>query len=75
MLSKDCILEHGLKVNDWEMYRNNLIMVYRTLGYTEDKIEKAIDIVNHEYKRKYSGEREGSQLYFYSNLLSYCIGK
>lgn len=68
MLSKDCILEHGLKVNDWERYRNNLIMVYRTLGYTEDKIEKAIDIVNHEYKRKYSGEREGSQFYFYSNL-------
>lgn len=68
MLSRKNVLEKGLLVNNWESYKDILKDVYERKGYGKEKIQKTLDIVNREYKRKYLGDREDSQLYFYSNL-------
>lgn len=56
MLSRKNVLENGLLVNNWESYKDILKDVYERVGYGKEKIQKTLDIVNGEYKRKYLGD-------------------
>lgn len=66
LYSKEDVLQYGLKTNDWDTYKYHLISTYQKIALSQSDIEKAISIVEQEYKRKYS-ERI-SQLCFFSNL-------
>lgn len=67
--SKSRLLRDGLKTNEWEFYCSNLKNFYMNVGFSEDKIQKAVDIVEDEYKRKYSSTNNiKAQLCFLTNL-------
>lgn len=66
--SKSILLKNGLKTNEWDVYCLNLKNVYLNAGVSEEKVQEAVDIVKHEYDRKYSGYDRKAQLCFFTNL-------
>lgn len=53
LYSKEDVLQYGLKTNDWDTYKYHLIGTYQKIALSQSDIEKAISIVEQEYKRKY----------------------
>lgn len=66
LLDKSNVLDNGLQPNEWNWYSQMLACTFRKLGLGQEDLNKAMDLVKHEYDRKYI-EREPS-LCFYSDL-------
>lgn len=66
VLDINSILDKGLHPNEWKWYSQTLIDAFRNLDINEVDLIKAMDLVKHEYERKYI-EREPA-LCFFSDL-------
>lgn len=70
MYSFEKVEKEGLKTNEWSNYSDNLRCVYEAIGMDEKMIDKALDAVQKEYKRKYENYERNSQLCFFVNINS-----
>lgn len=70
LYSFEKIEKEGLKTNTWNSYSDNLRCVYESIGIDEKMIDKALDAVQKEYKRKYENYERNSQLCFFANINS-----
>lgn len=66
--SKSILLKTGLKTNDWDVYCSNLKSAYMNMKFTDEEIQKAVDIVKGEYNRKYAGHDRKAQVCFFTNM-------
>ena len=66
--SKSMLQRDGLKINDWNVYCSNLKNAYINVGFAEDKMQEAVDIVKSEYNRKYAGYGGKAQVCFFTNM-------
>lgn len=51
--NEQCILNHGLIINDWEEYSVILCNALNHAGVSKSAITEAMNCVKHEYERKY----------------------
>lgn len=61
--NEQCILNHGLKINDWEEYSVILNNALNHTGVSKSAVAEAMNCVKHEYERKY-GDKPGELCFF-----------
>lgn len=66
VLNTNCIMNNGLQPNEWNWYKQSLIKTFMELGINEDHLKRAMDLIKHEYDRKYINREPA--LCFYSDL-------
>ncbi len=67
VLNKDILLSGGLKTNEWNTYRKNVINTLQMLGVEEKEITEAVEIIKRKYDWKYPLQDREPQLCFYSD--------
>lgn len=68
ILDKDIIFSEGLKTNEWDAYRKNIINMLQILGVEEKEIREAVGIIKRKYDWKYPLQDREPQLCFYSDI-------
>lgn len=66
VLNKACFINDGLQPNEWNWYEKTLTKTLKELAVGEEDLNKAINLIKHEYDRKYI-DREPA-LCFFSDL-------
>lgn len=67
ILNEKMILSEGLKTNEWNTYRKNVINTLRLIGVEEKEITEAVEIIKRQYDWKYPLRNREPQLCFYSD--------
>lgn len=68
IFDKDIFLSEGLKTNEWDTYRKNIINMLQILGVEEKEITEAVGIIKRKYDWKYPLQDREPQLCFYSDI-------
>lgn len=67
VLNENFILSDGLKTNEWDVYRENMINILRQIGAKEKEITEAVEVIKRKYDWKYPLRDREPQLCFYSD--------
>ena len=54
VLNEGIILSEGLKTNEWDIYRKNIINTLRQIGAKEKEIAETVEIIKRKYDWKYT---------------------
>ena len=68
VLDVESIFNNGLRLNEESTYIENLVADFKKLEISEDIINKMIDCISLEYKRKYSFRKPQICFYIYDKL-------
>lgn len=68
VLNEGIILSEGLKTNEWDIYRKNIIHTLQMIGVGEKEITEAVEIIKQKYDWKYPLHDREPQLCFYSDI-------
>lgn len=53
VLNEGIILSEGLKTNEWDIYKKNIINTLQMIGVGEKEITEAVEIIKRKYDWKY----------------------